>query len=61
MYDSEDSVDYKVNAQVQLLINCSGLWLSVKNNCGNANLSGVKAVRREVDQEQGSKGVCCSN
>lgn len=24
------------------------------NNCENANLSGVKPVRREVDQEQGS-------
>ncbi len=30
----------------------------VTNNCGNANLLGVKLVRREVDHKQGSKAVC---
>lgn len=33
----------------------------VTSNCGNANLLGVKPVRREVDHNQGSKGVCCNN
>lgn len=33
----------------------------VTSNCANANLSGVKPVRREVDHNQGSKGACCND
>lgn len=32
----------------------------VTSNCGDANLLGVKPVRRGVDHQQGSKGVCCN-
>lgn len=33
----------------------------VTSNCGNANLLGAKLVRRGVDHQQGSTGVCCNN
>jgi len=51
---------FLLKAQVQTVaieVKCFVIVLCVNNNCGNANLSGVKPVRRKVDQEQGSRSV----